>query len=696
MATASPLSSSTSIHSKMKFFQKGHSLSNSKSLTFTRRKYQTVVKASRVDKFSKSDIIVSPSILSANFSKLGEQVKAVEVAGCDWIHVDVMDGRFVPNITIGPLVVDALRPITDLPLDVHLMIVEPEQRVPDFIKAGADIVSVHCEQSSSIHLHRTVNQIKSLGAKAGVVLNPATPLSTIEYVLDVVDLVLIMSVNPGFGGQSFIESQVKKISDLRRMCVEKAVNPWIEVDGGVTPKNAYKVIEAGANALVAGSAVFGAPDYAEAIKGIKASKRPKPAAEKISNSSFVLFFAAMMHGRRLFSMLFMIVVAIILPSPEAQRTPCSPVHNVLDYGAVGDDHHDDTQAFLEAWKATCDCSSSRATMMIVPSRKTFIINSLAFEGPCKSPYVNVEINGIIVAPKNPSNWRCNDNCETWIEFRGVNGLSIHGTGTIDGRGQLWWNSQESKGPNALRISDSSNIRLSGLNFINNPRMHVVLNGLQSANVTYLHINSPENSPNTDGIHVAKSEYVYIAHSTIQTGDDCISIVNGASHVEVNDIRCGPGHGISIGSLGKDGVQDRVEYIHVSDVLFNRSENGARIKTWQGGRGYAKHITFERISLIEADNPIIIDQFYCDNEMCSKYSNHKDAVKISDVTFSHVVGTSKGKTACTRPDTRNKCSSNLLPIMIYRLVGTEQIEKEQILVPTNPNCQFVIVAISRFS
>ncbi|CAN0870973.1 Ribulose-5-phosphate-3-epimerase, chloroplastic [Linum grandiflorum] len=233
------------------------------SFPIRRRAVKSVIRASRVDKFSKNDIIVSPSILSANFAKLGEQVKAVELAGCDWIHVDVMDGRFVPNITIGPLVVDALRPVTDLPLDVHLMIVEPDQRVPDFIKAGADIVSVHCEQSSTIHLHRTVNQIKSLGAKAGVVLNPGTPLTAIEYILDVVDLVLIMSVNPGFGGQSFIESQVKKISDLRRLCVEKGVNPWIEVDGGVGPKNAYKVIEAGANALVAGSAVFGAKDYAE-------------------------------------------------------------------------------------------------------------------------------------------------------------------------------------------------------------------------------------------------------------------------------------------------------------------------------------------------------------------------------------------------------------------------------------------------
>ncbi|CAN1312453.1 Ribulose-phosphate 3-epimerase, chloroplastic [Linum perenne] len=240
-----------------------------------RRRADFAVKAmSRVDKFSKSDIIVSPSILSANFAKLGDQVKAVEMAGCDWIHVDVMDGRFVPNITIGPLVVDALRPVTDLPLDVHLMIVEPDQRVPDFVKAGADIVSVHCEQSSTIHLHRTVNQIKSLGAKAGVVLNPATPLTAIDYVLDVVDLVLIMSVNPGFGGQSFIESQVNKIADLKRLCAEKGVNPWIEVDGGVSPKNAYKVIEAGANALVAGSAVFGAKDYAAAIKGIKTSTRP--------------------------------------------------------------------------------------------------------------------------------------------------------------------------------------------------------------------------------------------------------------------------------------------------------------------------------------------------------------------------------------------------------------------------------------
>lgn len=218
---------------------------------------------------NKNSVLVAPSLLSADFSRLGEEVKAVEDAGADLLHLDVMDGVFVPNITFGPLVVSALRPLTSLPFDVHLMIVEPERYVKDFAEAGADFICVHAEASA--HLHRTVWKIKELGKKAGVSLNPHTPLSVLEYLLEDLDFILIMTVNPGFGGQKFIKNCLPKIENLKHLIKEKGISVLIEADGGINEETAPLVIKSGADILVAGSAIFGKKDYKLAISNLKSS-----------------------------------------------------------------------------------------------------------------------------------------------------------------------------------------------------------------------------------------------------------------------------------------------------------------------------------------------------------------------------------------------------------------------------------------
>ncbi|ENQ3106650.1 ribulose-5-phosphate 3-epimerase [Bacillus sp. 491mf] len=212
-------------------------------------------------------IKIAPSILSADFSRLGEEIKDVEKGGADYIHVDVMDGHFVPNITIGPLIVEAIRPITSLPLDVHLMIENPDQYIEAFAKAGADIITVHVEACA--HLHRTIQLIKSHGIKAGVVLNPHTPVSMIEHVLEEIDMVLLMTVNPGFGGQKFIHSVLPKVKQVADMVRERNLQVEIEIDGGVNAETAKLCVEAGANVLVAGSAVYNEKDRGAAIAAIR-------------------------------------------------------------------------------------------------------------------------------------------------------------------------------------------------------------------------------------------------------------------------------------------------------------------------------------------------------------------------------------------------------------------------------------------
>jgi ribulose-phosphate 3-epimerase len=211
--------------------------------------------------------LIAPSILSADFTRLKEEIAAAEAAGADWIHADVMDGHFVPNLTFGPLVVEAVRRVTGLPIDVHLMIHDPDRYIGDFAKAGATFISVHAE--TCLHLHRTVQLIRDSGSRPGVVLNPATPIETLRWILEYLDFVLVMSVNPGFGGQAFIPNSIAKIAGLRRMIAEMGLQTLIEVDGGVSPQTIAGIAAAGADVFVAGSAIFKSPDYRQTILSLR-------------------------------------------------------------------------------------------------------------------------------------------------------------------------------------------------------------------------------------------------------------------------------------------------------------------------------------------------------------------------------------------------------------------------------------------
>ncbi|XP_047331608.1 probable polygalacturonase At3g15720 [Impatiens glandulifera] len=335
--------------------------------------------------------------------------------------------------------------------------------------------------------------------------------------------------------------------------------------------------------------------------------------------------------------------------------------DVRQYGAVGNGNIDDSKAFLQAWKATCACTSDTA-VMVVPAEKTFFIRSLLFSGPCISQSPQIQIDGTLIAPDDINKWTgCASN--TWIMFSQINGLNIYGEGKLNGNGLPWWQGSNLRylhnnnfehsfqykyprmgscsRPTAMRFSQCNNLEVKGLTHINPPRNHISINDCNNVKISEIKIIAPEHSPNTDGIDISSSTNIHIMNSIIRTGDDCVAINNKCSNIIIEGVQCGPGHGLSVGSLGKGGDYAQVEGILVKNCTLTRTTNGARIKTWPGGNGYARNITFENILLHNTKNPIIIDQHYCNTTHCAEQMK---AVKVSNVNYINIQGTSVTKHA----------------------------------------------------
>ncbi|XP_011093565.1 probable polygalacturonase At1g80170 [Sesamum indicum] len=319
--------------------------------------------------------------------------------------------------------------------------------------------------------------------------------------------------------------------------------------------------------------------------------------------------------------------------------------NVMDYGATSDGYTDDSRAFVEAWNAACS-APTQYPKVIVPPEKTFLVNPVIFHGPCDASTINFEISGRLMAPKSPSLWDGKD-ASQWLGFKDVSGLNVDGFGSIDGQGKAWWDQScryhpqlincTKLAPTALKFISCNGSSVSNLNFVNSSQTHILVTGCNSFNINNVLIDSPQNSPNTDGIHIHSSQQLVITNSRIRSGDDCISIGDHNSNIQIANVECGPGHGISIGSLGKSRNYVNVEKIHVTNAFFNRTTNGARIKTWQVGRGYVRDVVFENLVFYSVKNPIIIDQNYCDvRDACREQVT---GVQISNVSYKEIYGTS---------------------------------------------------------
>ncbi|PON88995.1 Glycoside hydrolase [Trema orientale] len=333
------------------------------------------------------------------------------------------------------------------------------------------------------------------------------------------------------------------------------------------------------------------------------------------------------------------LVSATISCSNAHKNPKS--FNVLDYGAVSDGITDDSEAFLEAWNEACSSTGSENPTLVIPNQN-FLLKPVVFSGPCQANNISLQILGSILAPASPKAWE-GLNPGQWLAFQAITGLNIAGPGQIDGQGSGWWDQSCRDHPTlAVKFLSCKNCSLSNIHFINSSQAHVSIRNCDGININNLTIEAPGNSPNTDGIHIHASQNLIINNIDIGTGDDCISIGDHTSNIQISQIRCGPGHGISIGSLGKGGSFVQVESIYVSRVYLNGTSNGARIKTWQVGKGYVRGVIFEQFYLDSVKNPIIIDQNYCNIRGACKEQH--TGVKISNVAFSDFKGTSSSDVA----------------------------------------------------
>ncbi|XP_062089849.1 probable polygalacturonase At1g80170 [Humulus lupulus] len=348
----------------------------------------------------------------------------------------------------------------------------------------------------------------------------------------------------------------------------------------------------------------------------------------------------------LFGIIYIVTLVCTIPN---YTMAASSVANILNYGAAGNGVTDDSSAFSKAWNDTCASVAENSTLL-VPSGHTFLVHSIIFSGPCKPLNIFVQLDGGIVAPNGPNEWK--GSIDSLILFEKVDGLTLSGTATIDGRGKGWWDAScarhpQLKGcygrrPTALKLVYCTRVKLLNIHVINSPQVHVIVWNSQNVEIDTMYINSPALSPNTDGFHIEASTNVSVVHSIVKAGDDCISIGDKSSYIHVRNLFCGPGHGISIGSLGIGGSVADVHNIDVHRVHFFGTTNGVRIKTYQVGKGIVQHVTFNDLNFHHVQNPIVIDQHYCfDPHGCPDLPT---AVHIDNVTYSNVVGTASSEIA----------------------------------------------------